>query len=86
MDGTDRMSGNYDGRSAKGFTRSLFQLKTLSIDPLAIFSGAMEFTMIAFATERDGKFEPKTICATAKRLIDRIKSGQEKVREFTFED
>ena len=42
--------------------------------------------MIAFATERDGKFEPKTICATAKRLIDRIKSGQEKVREFTFED
>jgi len=49
---------------------------------LGYFSGKQEFTIVAFATERDGKFDPKSVCETAKKLIKAIKEGTENVRIF----
>jgi hypothetical protein len=86
-DGWDRpYVGQLRRKECKGLYEIVISMPDIEHRPIGYFSGEMEFTIVAFATERDSKFEPKTICATAKRLIDRIKSGEETVRVFTFED
>ena len=86
-DGWDRpYVGQLRWKECKGLFEIVISVGNIEYRPIGYFSGEKEFTIVAFATERDGKFEPKTVCATAKRLIERIKKGQEKVRDFTFED
>jgi|GEM_PF-3109417 len=87
QDGWDRpYVGQLRKKECKGLFEIVISMPTVEHRPIGYFSGTQEFTIVAFATERDRQFDPKTICATAKRLIDRIKKGQERVREFTFED
>jgi len=50
--------------------------------PIGYFSGKQEFTIVAFAVERDGSFDPKSVCGAAKKLIQAIKEGKEHVRIF----
>jgi hypothetical protein len=86
-DGWDRpYVGQLRWKECKGLYEIVISVENVEHRPIGYFSGPMEFTIVAFATERDGRFEPKTICATAKRLIEKIEKGEEKVREFTFED
>jgi hypothetical protein len=83
-DGWDRP---YVGQLRHGECKGLFEIVISVVDvehrPLGYFSGEMEFTIVAFATERDGKFDPKSVCATAKKLIQAIAKGEEHVRIFT---
>lgn len=52
--------------------------------PIGYFSGEMEFTFVAFATERDHKLVPRSICETAYRLIQAIEEGSEHVRDVNL--
>ena len=86
-DGWDRpYVGQLRRKECKGLFEIVISMPTVEHRPIGYFSAPQEFTIVAFATERDNKFDPKSICATAKKLIERIKKGQEKVRDFTFED
>lgn len=86
-DGWDRpYVGQLRWKECKGLYEIVISVSEAEHRPIGYFSGEKEFTIVTFATERDGKFEPKTVCASAKRLIERIRAGQERVRDFTFED
>jgi hypothetical protein len=83
-DGWDRP---YVGQLRHGECKGLYEIVISVADvehrPIGYFSGKQEFTIVAFATERDGNFDPKSVCATAKKLIQAIKEGKEHVRVFT---
>lgn len=53
---------------------------------IGYFSGELEFTILAFATERDNKFDPLHICETAKQRKQQIEQRKELAREFKFEE
>jgi len=52
--------------------------------PIGYFSGKREFTFLAFATERDGEFDPRDICKTAFNRKALIESKKERAREIRF--
>src|SRR5215212_485650 len=58
--------------SCKGLFEIVISLPSVEHRPIGYFSGKMEFTIVAFATERDSKFDPITICETAQKRIDII--------------
>jgi hypothetical protein len=84
-DGWDRpYVGQLRRKECKGLFEIVISMPDVEHRPIGYFSGKMEFTIVAFATERDGKFDPKTICETAKRIIQRIADGDERTREIRF--
>ncbi len=76
------------GQLRKGECKGLFEivLKVNNVQhrPIGYYSAKMEFTFLAFATERDGKFDPPNVCGTAKKRIEIIREDKERVREFTI--
>ncbi len=55
-----------------------FKANKLHYRPIGIFSGKNEFTILFFATEKGGKFVPKTSCKVAQKHMDLVKSNKEK--------
>ena len=86
-DGWDRpYVGQLRGRPCKGLFEIVIKVGKVQYRPIGYFSGIMEFTVVSFATERDGKLVPTTICETSKEIMNRIADGREKARVITFED
>jgi hypothetical protein len=55
--------------------------------PLGFFGpGVSEFTLLIWATERDGKYHPPGVRDTALERMNRIKDGKAQVYEFDFEE
>lgn len=76
----DRLSGQY---SELGKLR--FKVSNVQHRPLGFFGPQQnEFTLLIWATERDGKFNPAGIQDTALERIKRIGDGRAKVYEFDF--
>lgn len=66
----------------KGLFEIVLKVNKVQHRPIGYFSGRMEFTFLAFATERDGEFDPPDVCATAKKRLELIRERKERVREF----
>lgn len=64
------------------------RLKAENVQHRAIgyYSDELEFTILAFATERDRQFVPLTTCETAQARRRSIEEGRGQAREFTFEE
>ena len=61
--GFDRLSGEY-----RELGKFRFKVKNVQYRPLGFFGpGQKEYTLLAWATERDGKFDPRGIRDTALR-------------------
>jgi hypothetical protein len=78
----------YVGQLRHGSCKGLFEI-VISVSgvehrPVGFFSGEMEFTFLAFATERDGKFDPIMTCNVAQKRKDIILNDKERSREFTI--
>lgn len=71
-------------RECKGLFEIVVSMPDVEHRPIGYFSGVMEFTFLVFATERDGKLVPNSVCDTANRLIKDIAEGKENVRDVTF--
>lgn len=84
-DGWDRpYVGQLRRKECSGLFEIVISMPDVEYRPIGYFSGKMEFTIVAFATERDGKFNPKSVCETAQRIIRDITDGKEHTRTFTF--
>jgi hypothetical protein len=71
--GWDRPNVGQLRGKCKGLFEIVLKVNKVQHRPLGYFSGKMEFTFLAFATERDGKFNPPDVCKTAqnrKSLIE----------------
>jgi len=71
-------------RECKGLYEIVVSMPDVEHRPIGSFSGRMEFTFLAFATERGNKLVPSSVCETAHRLIGLIEEGKEHVRIVTF--
>lgn len=69
----------------KGLVELRFDFGNVEYRPIGYYSGKMEFTIVFFATERDGKFDPPTSCEIAQRRRDEIENDKEKARGFWVE-
>lgn len=78
--------GQLRRKECKGLYEIVISVENAEHRPIGYFSGKQEFTIVAFATERDRRLVPITICKRAKNIIKRIAKGKEQIREFTFED
>jgi hypothetical protein len=78
--GFDMLSGNYNKLGKLRFKASNAQHR-----PLGFFGpGSNEFTFVAWATERDGKFAPPGIRDTALDRMSAILEGRAEAYEFDF--
>jgi hypothetical protein len=71
-------------RDCAGLFEIIFKVANVQHRPIGYFSGQREFTFLAFATERDGKFDPKNICDTAFKRKALIEANKERAREIRF--
>jgi hypothetical protein len=69
--------------SCKGLYEIVLKVNGVQHRPIGYYSGKMEFTIVAFATERDRRFNPPNICDTAQERVAFIKNHKERAREFT---
>jgi hypothetical protein len=77
----------HDGKRARktgcvGLIEIRFEVGNVQYRPLGYYSGEMEFTILFFAEERDGKFDPPNACETAKERKVLIENDRERAREF----
>jgi hypothetical protein len=80
--GFDMLSGKYGELGKLRFKASNAQHR-----PLGFFGpGPNEFTFVAWATERDSKFDPPGIRDTALARMLAIKEGRAEAYEFDFKD
>lgn len=70
----------------RGLLEIRFEVRNVQHRPIGYYSGELEFTILAFATERDSQFDPREICSTAKSRKAFIELDRRHAREFTFED
>src|SRR5690242_19904741 len=62
-DGWDRpYVGQLRGKPCKGLYEIVITVEKVQHRPIGYFSGIMEFTIVSFATERDGKLVPVSTC------------------------
>lgn len=66
----------------KGLFEIVLKFNKVQHRPIGYYSGKMEFTFLAFATERDGEFDPPNVCTTAQKRLKIIREDKERVREF----
>jgi len=84
-DGWDRpYVGQLRGKPCKGLYEIVIKVDKVQHRPIGYFSGIMEFTIVSFATERDGKLVPSSTCDVAKETIRRIADGRETTRVVSF--
>ncbi len=69
-------------RECKGLYEIRFKVNNVQHRPIGYMSGDAEFTILAFATERDRKFDPIDVCQTAISRLNTISRNKERVREF----
>jgi hypothetical protein len=69
-------------KECKGLIEIIFEVGNVQHRPIGYYSGKLEFTIVAFATERGGKFDPVNVCETAKKRIAIIEADKERAREF----
>jgi hypothetical protein len=82
--GWDRPNvGQLHGK-CKGLFEIRLKVNKVQYRPIGYFSGPQEFTFVAFATERDGKFDPPDICKTAQARRVLIELNKERSRAFTI--
>jgi hypothetical protein len=80
--GFDMLSGKYSKLGKLRFKASNAQHR-----PLGFFGPRPnEFTFVAWATERDGKFDPPGIRDTALERMDAVREGRAEAYEFDFAD
>lgn len=65
-----------------GLYELIFEVGNVQYRPLGYFSGHMEFTILFFAEERGGEFDPPNACKTAKERKALIDANKERAREF----
>src|SRR5579863_10372314 len=53
-------------RECHGLGEVRFKVRNVQHRPIGFFKGTDVFVILAFATERDGEFDPKEICRTAQ--------------------
>lgn len=63
-----------------------FEVNNIQYRPLGYFSGELEFTILFFAEERGGAFDPPTACEIAKGNKVIIDADKERAREFVIEE
>jgi len=83
-DGWDRPYVGQLRRECKGLFEIVIEVGNVQYRPIGYFSGEMEFTFLAFATERDDRLVPASVCDTAKRNIEIIEQHKERAREITI--
>lgn len=71
-------------KDCKGLMEIRLTKNKVEYRPIGYMSGPQEFTFLAFATERDGKFDPLHICKTAFNRMATIKGNGRRVREIKF--
>jgi hypothetical protein len=80
--GFDMLSGKYSELGKLRFKASKAQHR-----PLGFFGPQPnEFTCLAWATERDGKFDPPRIRDTALERMQAIREGRAEAYEFDIDD
>lgn len=80
--GFDMLSGNY-----RELGKLRFKASNAHHRPLGFFGpGAKEFTFLAWATERDRKFDPPGIRETALDRMRAIKEGRAEAYEFDYDE
>jgi hypothetical protein len=73
-------------KHCKGLYEIRFEVNNVQHRPIGYFSGNLEFTILAFATERGNQFDPLHICETAKHRKQQIEHRKELARVFKFEE
>lgn len=73
------------GKGCKGLVEIRFEVKNVQYRPLGYYSGKQEFTIVFFAKEVGGKFEPETACSIAKARIAEIEADPKKAYEWWIE-
>lgn len=61
-------------RECIGLYEIVLKVDKVQHRPIGYYSGKEEFTFVAFAIEKDGKFVPKNVCDTAFKRIELIKT------------
>jgi len=69
-----------------GLVEIRFEVNNVQYRPLGYYSGEMEFTILFFATEVGGKFEPLAACAIAKTRRAEIDKDRTRAREFVIQE
>ena|SRR5207253_3202500 len=69
-------------KECKGFYEIRFEVNNVQHRPIGYYSGRLEFTIIAFAVEKGGKFDPLNICVTAKNRKAIIDDNKKRAHEF----
>jgi Phage derived protein Gp49-like (DUF891) len=74
----------------RGECKGLFEIRlevgNVQYRPIGYYAGELQFTILAFATERDSKLVPASVCALAKRRKTLIEQDWRHAREFKIED
>jgi hypothetical protein len=78
--GFDRLSGKY-----RELGKLRFKVKGVQHRPLGFFGPGMRvFTFVAWATERDGKFDPRDVRDTALDRMKTVKADTERCRALDY--
>jgi len=78
--GFDRLSGKY-----RELGKLRFKIASVQHRPLGFFGpGRRTFTLLIWATERDGKFDPPNVRETALRRMAEVKQNPSRADECNF--
>lgn len=78
--GFDRLSGQY-----RALGKLRFKVRNVQHRPLGFFGPDQKtFTLLAWATERDGKFDPPNIRDTALRRMNMVLEDTRRAHAFDF--
>jgi hypothetical protein len=72
-------------KDCKGLYEIIFEVENIQHRPIGYYSGELEFTILAFATEKSDRFS-FDVCKMAQARKALIEQSKEHAREFTFED
>lgn len=74
----------------RGECKGLFEIRleagNVQHRPIGYYPGELQFTILAFATERDRKLVPPMVCASAFKRMALIERDGRYAREFKIED
>lgn len=62
-----------------------FEWRNVQYRPIGFASGQMEFTLVFVATERGGKFEPRSTCETAQKRKAEVIANRSRARDCDFD-
>ena len=72
-------------KECKGLFEIRLEVGNVQHRPIGYYPGELQFTILAFATERDSKLVPAGVCALAKRRRALIEQNRRYAREFKIE-